>query len=84
MPMPDPARPRGVGGFRHGFRVSRDRFGQLVRRLRDHGITFEGPVQHPERGPLGESVYFQDPGGNFIEVCWRRDEVRSGAALDVG
>jgi catechol-2,3-dioxygenase len=23
---------------------------------------------------LGESVYFKDPGGNFLEVCWRRDE----------
>jgi catechol-2,3-dioxygenase len=84
MPMPDPARPRGTGGFRHGFRVGRERFAEVVQRLRERGVAFEGPVTHPERGPLGQSVYFQDPGGNFIEVCWRRDEVRSGAALDVG
>ena len=25
-------------------------------------------------GPIGQSVFFRDPGGNFFELCWRRDE----------
>src|SRR5581483_9864991 len=37
------------------------------------GVPFEGPVVHPDRGPLGESIYFRDAGGNYFEVCWRRD-----------
>ena len=65
---------RGVDGSRHGFAVSRERFDEIVERARDTGIAFEGPVVHPENGPLGESIYFTDPGGNFTEVCWRRDE----------
>ena len=84
MPMPDAATLRGTNGFRHGFRVSRDQFPGIVERLRARGVPIEGPVQHPEIGPLGESVYFKDPGGNFIEVCWRRDVVSSAVAMDVG
>jgi catechol-2,3-dioxygenase len=54
--------------------VSRARFAEIQDRARAEGIAFEGPVTHPENGPLGESIYFTDPGGNFMEVCWRRDE----------
>jgi catechol-2,3-dioxygenase len=84
LPMPPAETVRGTNGFRHGFHVGRERFGTIVERLRARGVAFEGPVQHPDRGPLGESVYFKDPGGNFIEVCWRRDEVRTGVALSTG
>jgi catechol-2,3-dioxygenase len=84
MPMPAPDQLRGTNGFRHAFRVTREAFAGVVERLRARGVPFEGPVVHPEHGPLGESVYFRDPGGNFIEVCWRRDAVRSGLALDTG
>ncbi|MBM2811409.1 MAG: hypothetical protein HW416_2168 [Chloroflexi bacterium] len=66
--------PRGVDGARHGFAVTRARFGEIVERAREEGIAFEGPILHPVNGPLGESIYFTDPGGNFMEVCWRRDE----------
>jgi catechol 2,3-dioxygenase-like lactoylglutathione lyase family enzyme len=69
-----PESPRGVDGARHGFAVSRSRFDEIVERAREEGIAFEGPVTHPEAGPLGQSIYFTDPGGNFMEVCWRRDE----------
>ncbi len=24
-------------------------------------------------GPLGQSMYFHDAGGNHFEICWRRD-----------
>ena len=69
-----PASPRGVDGARHGFAVSRQRFSEIVEQAKAEDIPFEGPVAHPARGPLGESIYFTDPGGNFMEVCWRRDE----------
>jgi catechol-2,3-dioxygenase len=84
MPMPPPDAHRGTNGFRHAFRVRRETFPELVERLKARGVPFEGPVTHPEQGPLGQSVYFKDPGGNFIEVCWRRDVVRGGHTLDTG
>jgi catechol-2,3-dioxygenase len=84
MPMPPEGEVRGTNGFRHGFHVSRPKFDEVVRRLQARGVPYEGPVQHPEHGPLGESVYFKDPGGNFIEVCWRRDAISGTVALDVG
>lgn len=68
---------------RHAFMIGRDRFDQFVGRLRERGLRFEGPVTHPERGPLGQSIYFQDGGGNFFEVCWRRDEDAEYAAVPV-
>lgn len=74
IPMPPPERKRGINPFRHAFAVSKARFDEVVGTLRERGVAFEGPIAHPERGPFGESIYFQDPGGNFLEVCWRRDE----------
>jgi len=62
-----------MDGSRRGFFVSRERFAEIVDQARNAGIEFEGPVTHPEHGPLGESIYFYDPGGNFLEICWRRD-----------
>jgi catechol-2,3-dioxygenase len=77
MPMPPPEQHKGTNGFRHGFAVSRAQFEDILERLQDHNVPFQGPIDHPERGPLGQSVYFKDPGGNFLEVCWRRDEDRA-------
>jgi catechol-2,3-dioxygenase len=74
MPMPPSERLRGAHGFRHGFTVSRGRFGEVQEALRRRGIPFEGPVDHPEKGPFGQSIYFKDPSGNFLEILWRRDE----------
>jgi extradiol dioxygenase family protein len=84
MPMPPADTLRGTNGFRHGFHVLHESFPEIMDRLRARGVPFEGPVEHPQNGPLGESIYFKDPGGNFIEVCWRRDGVTKGVALDVG
>ncbi|SRR5581483_56900 len=74
-PKFDDGRIRGGidGDVRHAFSVSRERFGEIQQRLTERGVPFEGPVVHPERGPLGESIYFRDAGGNYFEVCWRRD-----------
>ena len=74
MPMPAPEQQRGAHGFRHAFRVRRARFDQITKELRRREIPFEGPLEHPERGPFGQSIYFKDPSGNFLEILWRRDE----------
>jgi hypothetical protein len=68
---------------RHGFSVSRTRFDEVVAQFREQSVAFEGPTVHPEQGPLGESIYFRDAGGNFFEVCWRRDADVAYAAVPV-
>ena len=72
LPLPDS--PKGEDGSRIGFAVSRQRFDEIVERAQEIGLPFEGPVMHPERGPIGESLYFTDTGGNYMEICWRRDQ----------
>ena len=74
MPMPADGKLRGAHGFRQGFAVSKARFGEVIDRLTSFNVPFEGPVDHPEQGPFGQSVYFRDPSGNFLELLWRRDE----------
>lgn len=74
MPMPPGDQQRGAHGFRHAFRVRRARFDEITEELRRRKIPFEGPVEHPEQGPFGQSIYFKDPSGNFLEILWRRDE----------
>lgn len=74
MPMPPKEQQRGAHGFRHAFRVSRSRFEKTMEELKQRGVPFEGPVDHPEKSPFGQSVYFKDPSGNFLEILWRRDE----------
>lgn len=76
-PVAIPEGQRGLDGSRRAFAVPRARFSEIVERARANGIAFEGPAPHPENGPLGESIYLTDPGGNFFEICWRRDEGRS-------
>ena len=73
--MPQTDQHRAAQPFRHGFTVFRAQFQDILGRLREHEIEFEGPVTHPAGGPFGESIYVQDPGGNFLEFCWRRDEI---------
>jgi catechol-2,3-dioxygenase len=86
MPMPPPDQLQGMNGFRHAFAVPRVHFDQMQDRLTSRGVPFEGPADHPERGPIGQSIYLKDPGGNFLEICWRRDEDRTyhPVALSLG
>jgi extradiol dioxygenase family protein len=74
MPMPPDEQLRGAHGFRHAFTVSRARFEEIRRSLSQGHVAYEGPVAHPDKGPFGESIYFKDPSGNFLEILWRRDE----------
>jgi catechol 2,3-dioxygenase-like lactoylglutathione lyase family enzyme len=87
MPMPPKDKLMGVNGFRHSFAVRHADFDAVLARLRESGVPFKGPVNHPEKGPFGQSVYFKDPSGNFLELLWRRDEdvaYAKGPNLDVG
>lgn len=72
IPMPPDGQLRGENPFRHAFWVAPERFPDLIERLQEAGVAFEGPVTHPENGPLAQSIYLKDPAGNFLEVCWRR------------
>ncbi|MGH7845979.1 MAG: VOC family protein [Candidatus Binatia bacterium] len=74
MPLPPEDQHHGAHGFRHAFRVSRGRFNEIISELKRREIRFEGPANHPEKSPFGESIYFKDPSGNFLEILWRRDE----------
>jgi catechol-2,3-dioxygenase len=74
MPMPPDDQLRGANGFRHGFCVPRARFDAVQKSLTENNVKFEGPVDHPEAGPFGQSIYFKDPSGNFLEVLWLREE----------
>lgn len=87
MPMPPAEKLMGVNGFRHAFAVRHADFDDAVGRLRTAGVPFEGPVTHPQKGPFGQSIYFKDPSGNFLELLWRRDEnveYAKAPELDVG
>jgi catechol-2,3-dioxygenase len=74
MPMPPAEQHRGAHGFRHAFRVARHRFEAILVELKRREVPFEGPLDHPEKSPFGQSIYFKDPSGNFLEILWRRDE----------
>ena len=74
LPRPPVGQHRGLEGFRSAFSVPRARFEETMAALKRHGIGFEGPVDHPPQGPFGQSIYFKDPSGNFLEFLWRRDE----------
>ncbi len=74
MELPPAGQLHGANRTRHGFTVPRARFGDVAAALADNGVAFEGPVDHPDAGPFGQSIYFKDPSGNFLEVVWRRDE----------
>jgi catechol-2,3-dioxygenase len=74
MNIPPLEQLRGENRVRHAFCIPKAKFPALLDSLKRHDVAFEGPVTHPDRGPFGESVYFRDPTGNFLEVLWRRDE----------
>ena len=83
LPPTDQLRGGTDGDPRHAFQVSRERFDAVMEWLRENDVRFEGPVTHPERGPLGQSIYFTDRGHNWFEVCWRRDTAVKWAPVPV-
>jgi catechol-2,3-dioxygenase len=68
----------GDRGGRHvhfAFSIDRGGLDALVVRLTELGVEHEGPVEH-DGGDL--SLYFEDPGGNVVEV-WDYFEDGDGA-----
>jgi catechol-2,3-dioxygenase len=73
----------GDRGGRHvhfALSASPDGFDQLVRRLDEKLVTFQGPVKHPGGD---RSLYIEDPEGNVVEV-WDFFERAPGVAEGVG
>lgn len=59
---------------RLGIGVSKERFAEIQRKLRERNHPFAGPVDHPGDAPLLFSIYLTDPDGNYLEICVRRKE----------
>ncbi len=61
-----------IGTPRTAFAVTAAALDDACRRLDAAQWKYEGPVAQKD-GPVTRAVYFRDPGGNFIELCERRD-----------
>ena len=62
------------GTPRVAFEVKRGQLSAAVEKLKEKKVPFEGPVRHPGGSPIGESIYFKDRSGNFMELCWAKEE----------
>ncbi len=61
-----------VGTPRIAFRASRQVLDEAAKALREHGFSFDGPIDHASPCPISASLYFKDPGGNFLELATPR------------
>jgi catechol 2,3-dioxygenase-like lactoylglutathione lyase family enzyme len=61
-----------VGTPRTAFSVTSPTLDETCRRLEAAHWPFVGPRTETE-GPARQSLFFKDPGGNFIELCVRAD-----------
>jgi catechol 2,3-dioxygenase-like lactoylglutathione lyase family enzyme len=59
---------------RIGVSVSEERFAEVQENLKRARRPFTGPIAHASGAPLAQSIYFDDPDGNHLEFCLRRDE----------
>lgn len=51
---------------RVAFRTDREGFETAQKQLRDHGVSFRGPIDHE----VAFSIYFSDPDGHPLEITW--------------
>jgi catechol 2,3-dioxygenase-like lactoylglutathione lyase family enzyme len=58
---------------RIGVCVSLARLSEIQENLKAAAHPFRGPVEHGEDIPFAQSIYFDDPDGNHLEFCIRRD-----------
>ena len=66
--------PSASAGPRIGIGVSTERFDQVEQNLTLAKHPFRGPLEHSAEAPLIQSIYFDDPDGNHLEICVRRSE----------
>jgi catechol 2,3-dioxygenase-like lactoylglutathione lyase family enzyme len=59
---------------RIGIHVSEERFEGVRKRLKEKRYPFSGPFEHAQDSPLIGSIYFDDPDGNHLEFCVRRQD----------
>lgn len=64
----EPPEEEFTGTPRTAFAVAPGVLEQACRRLEREGWAFKGPIHHTAGAPVSASVYFKDPGGNFIEL----------------
>ena len=64
----EPPEEQAVGSPRVAFRTNRRVLDEVVGLLDEHRKLFQGPVDHPASAPVESSLYFKDPGGNFLEL----------------
>ena len=65
----EPPEEQAVGSPRVAFRTSRRVLDDVAKLLEEHRKPFQGPVDHPASAPIESSLYFKDPGGNFLELA---------------
>ena len=60
----------------YAFLVSEDDFDTIFSRIQDAGLTYWADPYHHRSGEInhndgGRGVYFQDPGGHYLEIITR-------------
>jgi catechol-2,3-dioxygenase len=68
----EPPEEQAIGATRIAFAAPRAELDRVAQMIAATGRACEGPVVHPQSSGLEASVYFRDPGGNFMEVCTPR------------
>jgi catechol 2,3-dioxygenase-like lactoylglutathione lyase family enzyme len=68
----EPPEEQAIGTPRVALTASRDELARAAKLIAATGKAVEGPVIHPQSSVLEASVYFRDPGGNFVELCTPR------------
>ena len=64
----EPPEEQMVGTPRIAFQASRSALDEMAKLLSEHGFLYKGPVDHSSSSPISASLYFKDPGGNFLEL----------------
>lgn len=74
----DPAhRPNGYRiAFWADTRDEIDRFAAIVKQA--GGLNLEGPAECPEYTPGYYALFFEDPDGNKLEICFRKGPITAG------
>lgn len=65
----EPPEEQVVGTPRVAFTTTAQGLDAAAQALALHQIPHHGPARHPSSAPVGRSLYFKDPGGNFLELC---------------
>lgn len=65
----EPPEDQIAGTPRVGFRAGRRALDETAKLLKERRSPVRGPMEHPASIPVAASLYFKDPGGNFLELC---------------